>query len=292
MNWFRANRFLGTFLLMAGIAVIAALAFLFMARSNWNDAATRFDTDVAELGRLQRLNPFPSEDNLRKMKVHAEDYAAAVAKLKEDLKTRVLPAVQIAPSEFQTRLRVATAGVVERAHANKVKLPEVFFLGFDEYASALPDNAAAPALAQELSQIELLAGILVDARVDAVTALRRNAAATAAQNTTAPKPKPADARGPKTIERSVVDLSFVSTPAAARRVLNQIATAEKQFYIVRLLHVRNEKDKGPAREAGQVDDAAPQQPAAKPANAAAVNFIVGNEKIETAMRVEIVRFAF
>ena len=106
---------------------------------------------------------------------------------------------------------------------------------------------------------------------------------------------------PKVIERNVVEATFVSTPAAARKVLNQIAASDQQFFIVRLLHVRNEKEKGPPREVaadttGVVAAVSSSAPAgsteAKPAVATALNFIVGNERIETTAKIEIVRFMF
>jgi hypothetical protein len=82
-------------------------------------------------------------------------------------------------------------------------------------------------------------------------------------------------------------------------VLNQIAAANQQFCIIRLLHVRNEKEKGPPREvAAETVAAVPTPPPVAPAPGAktppgpALNFIVGNEKIETTARIEIVRFAF
>src|ERR1051326_7082784 len=173
MNWFRDNRFLGTFLVVFGVALIATLCFLFTAKSNWDEASARFTIASTELNRLERLAPYPNADNLRKMKAHAEDYSTALGKLKEELRTRVTPMPQIAPNEFQSRLRIALNAVADKAHANKVKLPDKFFLGFDDFASALPSEAAAPSLGQELVEIEWLMGAFLDARVDAVTAFRR-----------------------------------------------------------------------------------------------------------------------
>src|SRR5207248_10280819 len=115
-----------------------------------------------ELGRLQRLAPYPSADNLRKMKAHAEDYASALGKLKEELKIRAAPVAPMAPNEFQSHLRVAMNSVADKARANKVKLPDKFYLGFDEFASALPNESAAPLLGQELAQIEWLVNGLLD----------------------------------------------------------------------------------------------------------------------------------
>ena len=300
MNWFRLNRFLGTFLIVFGIATLAALFFLWSAKSGFNEARARFDENAAELNRLQRLAPFPSETNLRKMRTQAEDYAADLNRLKDELMTRVLPVVPMAPNEFQSRLRQAMTSIGERARANRVKLPENFFLGFEEFAAALPDTAAAPLLGQQLAQVELLLGILIDARVEAVTAFRRVPAAAASPSPVAPAAAAAaPARrgatapaGPQLIERNAVEATFLSSPGASRRVINQIATLHQQFYVMRALHVLNEKDKGPSREVAAGVSATPA-PAAPPGTpASALNFIVGNERIQTAARIEMLRFTF
>lgn len=293
MNWFRQNRFLGAFLLLFGVLTLALLYFLWSAKSSFDDAQARFHENAAELNRLQRLAPFPDEANLKKMKAQAEDYALQLNKLKEEMKTRVLPVVPMAPNEFQARLRQAMLSLGEKARANKVKLPENFYLGFDEFAAALPDTAAAPLLGQQLAQAELLLNILIDSRVEALTSFRRvpAAEATAASPPALPVAagKPPALAGPQILERSVVEASFISSPSAARRVVNQIAAVNQQFFIVRSLHVLNEKEKGPTREG-----AAPTATSASAtaANNSALNFIVGNERVQTSARIEMVRFTF
>src|SRR6202011_4700555 len=129
---------------------------------------------------------------------------------------------------------------------------------------------------------------LLDARVEALSAFRRSplpkehgTAATLPLAGT--QPNAACTIAPKLLERNVVELTFVSTPGAARKVINQIAGASREFCIMRVLHVRNEKDKGPPRESGGETSTAPSipapSPAAKATPAATLNFIVGNEKI-------------
>jgi len=71
MTWFRENRFPGTFLAAFGVALLAALWFSFSAKSDWDEASNRFANVATELNRLERLAPYPSADNLSKMKVHA-----------------------------------------------------------------------------------------------------------------------------------------------------------------------------------------------------------------------------
>lgn len=303
MNWFRQNRWLGTFLIVVGVLTIGALYFLISARSQSNEALARFQEAVNEKNRLETLDPFPSEANFRKMKLHLENYSAALNKLKEDLKTRIPSPAPLAPNEFQSRLRQAMLAVGEKARTNKVKLPDNFALGFDEYTTTLPNTAAAPLLGQELNQIEALVNILIEARVDGINVFRRQPlpeegrAVAAATPTPSPRPagSPAATPGAKLVERATLDLSFSSAPSAMRRVLNQIVSIPQQFYVVRLLHVRNEKEKGPPREeTGQgAATATTTQPAsAKPPPNAALTFIVGNEHIETAARVELLRPTF
>jgi len=307
MNWFRENRFLGSFLIIFGGCVLGGAVFMFSAKNDWDDAALRFHETAAELNRLERLAPYPSGENLRKVKAHADDYATALARLKDDLKTRVFPLQPMAPNEFQSRLRLTMTAVAAKAHASKVRLPDKFHLGFDEFASALPNEVAAPLLGQELAQVEWLLDALFEARVEALTSFRRTPLREE-HGTASPASMPASRKtgtiAPailKMIERNVVEATFVSTPAAARKVLNQIAASDQQFFIVRLLHVRNEKAKGPPREGaadttGVVAAISSPVPAgsteAKPAVATALNFIVGNERIETTAKIEIVRFMF
>lgn len=299
MNWFRHNRFLSAFLVTLAAVTIASTIFLWLAKSRFDGAKERFDQNASELNRLQHLTPFPNGTNLRNLKTQADDYAAELNKTKEELKLHVLPVKPMAPNEFQARLRQAMASVAERARVNRVKLPDNFFLGFDEFAAALPDTAAAPLLGQQLAQVEFLLYILIDARVDAISSLKRVAAADP-RGTPPPSSKgTSDARkggvaAAPLIERSNVDATFVSNPAAARRVFNQIMTANQQFYIIRTLHVLNEKDKGPPREentAAGTRASGAAVPGTGSANTA-LNFIVGNERIQTSARIEMLRFTF
>jgi hypothetical protein len=287
MNWYRENRFPGIFLALFGVGTLGVIWFLFVAKSDWEETAGRLAATAAELNRLERLSPYPNGENLRQMKAQAENYSGALARLKEELKMRVPPVTPVAPSEFQSRLRVVMAAIGDKARANKVKLPEKFFLGFDEFRSALPHERAAPLLAQELVQIEWLLNSLLDARVEAVTAFRR----TPLPEEGGAVPSSTRVTEAKSLERHVVETTFLSTPAAARKVINQIAGADRQFFcIIRLLHVRNEKEKGPPREGAEETGAVDR--AAQPESRTALNFIVGNERIQTSARIEIVRFTF
>jgi len=289
MNWYRENRWLGNFLIAFAVTALLALWFLFGARSGFTEASAQFNEAATERNRLEHLNPFPNEGNFRKTRTALDDYSATLTKLKAELRAQVLPVEPIAPNEFQSRLRRAIVNTTEKARANRVKLPENFHLGFDEFRTTLPTTAAAPLLGQELAQVELLFGILIDARVDAIAAVKRTtppAEATAAPTPPPKKPSAPANAAPPVVERAIVDLTFTASPSAMRKVSNQIASAERQFFIVRTLYVRNQQLKGPAREQTAATAGTTPPPTS------AIKFIVGNEHVEITARIEIVRFAF
>ena len=294
-------------MLLIGFASCALLtgALLYWRWSAWNDARRGFTEMVAERYRLGSLDPFPNDANYRKLQGYLERYSAALDKFKGQLKSEVAPAPPLAPNEFQSRLRQATLATLDRARANNVKLPDRFQLGFDEFARAMPDTAVTPLLGQELSQIQMLVNILLDAKVDSVTSLRRPPLPQERGASPTPTPpsvpgrtvataKPGSTPAPTLIERNIVDISFKAAPGAARRVLNEIAASTGQFFIIRTVYVHNEKDKGPPRERGASPTPPPSAQAspAQPGAAAALNFIVGNEHIEVSATIEMLRFSF
>ena len=300
-SWFQQNRALGTLLIVFGVSAVFAGVLLYWRWATWRDARQTFDQAAAERGRLEQLDPFPNDANYRKLQGYLDRYNTALDKFKDELKNSIVPAPPLAPNEFQSRLRQATVATLSRAQTNNVKLPDKFELGFDQFAMALPDTAVAPLLGQELSQIQMLINILLDAKVDSVTSLHRAPLPEERRSSLTPTPSPAAGRKaaptktatppPTSLQRNIVDVTFKATPAAARKVLNEIANSSGQFFIIRTLYVHSEKDKGPPRQRTEpTPPVASQTASGQPGPAAPLNFIVGNEHIEISATIEMLRF--
>ena len=302
MKWFQQNRALGTLLIVSGSCILVGAALLDWRWSVWSNAKQGFEHVTAERNRLQALDPFPNETNYRKLQSYLETYKAALDTFKNELKAEVAPAPPLPPNEFQSRLRQATLAAEDRARMNNVKLPVQFQLGFDEFARTMPDTAVATLLGQELSQVQMLINILLDAKVDSITSFRRRPLSEERGASATPTPSPerrvataAKARGaptPKLIERNVVEISFKAAPGAARKVVNEITSSAGQLFIIRTLYVHNEKDKGPPRERTGAPTPAPNPQASPGQGAGALNFIVGNEHVEVSATIEMLRFTF
>jgi hypothetical protein len=273
MNWYQQNRWLGNFMAAFSVGLVLTIWFLFYTRAEYSKALAQFKQARAERNRLEHLNPFPSQENFSETEAGLENYRASLDRVVEELKSQVAPSSPLAPNEFQSRLRQTIVAVTETAQRNRVKLPENFHLGFDEFTTALPESAASSLLAQQLAQIELLLEILIHNRVDEITGLRRPHA---------PTGSPA---GSMVVDRSIVEIIFKSSPLVQRKVLNQIASSERQIFVVRALHVRNERQDAPSREQASAIVSAAASPSA-------IKFIVGTEHVETAASVELVRLSF
>ena len=307
MKWFQQNRAFGTLLIAFAISVVLAIGLLYWRWSAWTQARQTFDQASAERNRLEQLDPFPNDANYRKLQGYVEKYSDTLDKFKASLKAEVAAAPPLAPNEFQSRLRQAVISAFDRARLNNVRLPDKFQLGFDEFTRVMPDTRVTPLLGQELSQIQMLVNILVDAKVDSVTGLRRAPLSEEQGASVTPAPSPTRGRPvaaaktsapPILIQRNVVDVSFKATPGATRRVINEIAASTGQFFIIRTLYVHNEKDKGPTRERTTSATPTPTPPPlspeqqGQPGAGPPLNFIVGNEHIEVSATIEMLRFVF
>lgn len=303
MNWFRQNKFLGLFLGALGLATFLALIFLLHEMGVARDEQTRLETTVTELKRLHATNPFPNESSLKKMRAKVASYKDSLGALERELRKRTLPTASLQPSEFQAQLRESVNALVEKAQANKVALPANFNLGFDDYATSLPNSLAAPLLGQELKAIVLLANAMVDARVDGLTSLTRTPLP---EENSAPTPTPPPLRGLRVaphaettspiITAHAVQISYAANATAARRALNEIATAKEQLFIIRALNVKSQSEKGPKREEATLAPTPTPTPAAVPAlsptlGAPPVKFIVGTEHINVTALIDIVTLA-
>ena len=303
MNWFRANPVWGAITLAIGLALFFTLGLLWWTKGNFEAEKEHYQANMANLRQLEASSPYPSAGNVRKMKAYLENYRTSLDKLKAELTLHVLPITSLPPNEFQMHLREAMTATTANARVHSVKLPENFNLGFPEYIAALPSTRDAPKLGQELTQIQFLLNIIIEARVDGIRMFRRaprdvNATAT----TSAPTPRGATGgSAPKAIERNIVEFAVSASPMAARKVINQISAADEQFFIMRSLHVKNQKEKGPPRETGASETANPAPnsavnttatpgPTSSASPPAALNFIVGNEHIDVSARVEMVNF--
>lgn len=311
MNWFKQNVF-ATVLLVITLIGSGVLIFLSLQKKT-ETAATRedFETQKAEYQRLTTQPIFPNQKNLDALEQQRKQYEERANVLQSEIAKIQLPVEQISPSQFQDKLAAATRDIMVKAAANKVEIAEEdFFLGFKEYRSQLPPQAAVADLNIVLNSIVDVTNKLIDARISRLEKITRiplpsEGGATAAPagnqapaaNANAARGKNNKAEPRKVLDRSTFIVEFVGGATPVQNFLNT-ATSGPQLLTMQLVRLQNEQLKGPPRtlpgaptdDQGAGVDPAPTEGTTEGAEAAPpINFILGEEKVIASVRFQIIR---
>jgi len=307
MNWIKENKFLTAFIavMVIGVGVLGYL--LYSASDQFDQVSSTYTSQVAQLNQLQSLTPSRTEDNLVKLKQQKDDYVKQIAGLQDKVATMQFPVEDLTPSSFQSALKDAVNDTEAKASAANVKLPDGFYLGFQDYQSVPPRNEAASALGQQLKAIKLVVDTLLTSRISEITAINRDplpqeskAQPADANATRPPVPAAAQSDESKLLTKETFQIAFNADQAKFQQALNAISANDEQFIIVRNLRLHNDQIKGPSRTKPAAAAAAPApgaldasgQPVADDATKNDwLQPIVGREKVNVTLSLEIVDFA-
>lgn len=318
MNWFKENKFLGVFL---GVVVLLAgvLVFLILgAMSRYDTASGNYESQSAELIRLESLQPYPDAGNLKKFEEQKADYVSTIEGLVTQAAEMKIPEGDVTPEAFQSALFASVTAFTTKAADASMKLPERFSMGFERYKDSLPKAEAAPLLARDLKAIELVLGYLLEHKILEIEALTREdipeeGESASAKPTVKQRAKAQPERAVKGSEKNSIikthgfSVSFIAAKGGSEAVLNDIAACTTQLLVPQVDDIQNEKLEGPSRTvqspaggappsqfapAGAVSPGQPGQPG-HAAGTGRVNvpspvFIVGEETVKSSFTVEIV----
>jgi hypothetical protein len=306
MTWFKENKFVAGVLVVTVLGAGALGWLLFGAKGKYDESASAFDKQAAELNRLETAPAYPDDQNLEVLKDQKVKHLAVIADLQKSLVAAEFTADPVSPTSFQDQLRAAVTQLTGRPGVPG--LPKGFYYGFEPYLTTPPNPEAAPVLGRELKAIQLIFQILLDSgkgRVQSVSYFSREPLPEeAVKKAEPPKPaapkKPGEKQAPVVeplVKPHYVDLVFVAEQRAVADVLNALASNKQQFYITRYIALHNTKETPPPRDAvsavAVVDPNAPATPPGPGSLDVAVKdpIILGKEKLEVTVRVEIVDFA-
>ena len=291
MNWIKANKFLAGFfaVMLVGIGVLGY--FLVSASSDYDTADENYRAKADELNRLRHLPLYPNTKNLKVLEAQKSEAAKMVADFQAQLATRQFSADEITPQEFQDRLKKAVTEIVAKAGAANMELPKdnKFYLGFDPYETRPPEVDAVGPLTKQLKAIQWILETLIDAKVTKLTSLTRNPLPEEKSLAGAAGSRRQDRQERNTkdlVAKFPVDLELVARQKSLAETLDAIVgVSARQFFIPRVVRIKNQRPKGPDRVAAGAPAGAPGQPAVP------LGYIVGEEQLEVSMRLEIVQFA-
>ena len=307
MNWIKENKFLTGFIVVTLLGA-GALAFLVLAaKGKLEEADQRYNVAAAELTRLQSGAPFPDAGNLKKMEDLKKAHRAAIEDLQKNLAATQIPLDPLEPAKFQDLLKTTVDRVKAAAAGAGVALDEKFYMGFDKYQTEPPKPEAAAPLGRMLKSMELVVGMLIENKVTQITELKRELLPEEGGKKDAAPAKPGakDDAAKALVTRHPFDVVFIAHEGKFHSFINSVVTSKKQFFVPKSVTVKNDVEQGPSRV--DPNKVVPQQPPPKPpdnpdpnAPAPAVpapppeeatRLLVGEEKLQIAVKIDVVDFA-
>ncbi|MBX3748046.1 MAG: Amuc_1100 family pilus-like protein [Verrucomicrobiae bacterium] len=176
MPWIKKN----LMLVLGGLVGLVLLGgsgfFLYSESSREADINAQLEEKQNEWGRLNNLNPFPEDRNIQLVREEAERMEQLALSLRSTL--HPLPAPEVTDT-FSLRLLIENtiSELRGEAEAAGVELPDRYAFTFQrlrDHAGQFDSNAI-PRIAQQVAHISTLCRVLFNAKVHALSTIRRSA---------------------------------------------------------------------------------------------------------------------
>jgi len=306
------------------ILISAAGSFLWYTTSNsLSEVRQAIEQEKSALTKIQNRANFPSENNIKAFETVIGKIETDISVVRQILQESKVPGESIPGDVFQTRFARMKQQLIEACQSLGITIPENFQFAFSFYATNTPSREDTEALTQQLGIIENLTRILIDARVNRITSFKRmiveknlpsgvvleagggltslRATQAAGQDFFPPIPSNEQLR----YNTLPFILEFESDENSLRRIINDLSrppslnqTDKKPYFVIRALELTNSKTTLPTldvlRASSAQEDAISQRQSttmAAPAQASiAPKIVVGNELVQTRMRVDYIEF--
>lgn len=293
-----ASLLAAVFLLLAGIAG-------WFAYGSWDGyftARQANDDAIAELNRLGKQSPAPSEANLEQLTKTLNSEQASLKELLKALQKYRIPEIpglekakpQDAPRILQDALREQVTKLKSQATAAGAVLPAGFYLALEDYESRLPSPDDTALLAKQITVFGWIAEKLLS-HSGLIIAEFSKPGSSSGTSTAKTERKTPSANAPKGDlpyeNRGVLKLSFRCDQGSLREILNSFS-ASPYFLVIDSLQLQNTATEPPRRESGSEQanppDAAPSQDGQ--ATVKRLPIIVGREEINVSLRINVLEF--
>jgi len=167
-----------TLLLIAGAAVLVLIAvpafLLYQGISRFSHTEQKLRRSVNSLKQYYRQDPFPSPQNLKKVKENTRTLEEWFDSLTIRLSRGQQEIADKSPTAFMGLLSDTENRLIGFAEKTGVDIPENFAFGFNRYDGGVPPSPNdVPKLTLQLAVVETVCRVLFAARADGIVSIRR-----------------------------------------------------------------------------------------------------------------------
>ncbi len=292
MSWIKQNKFLSGFIAVMVVGAGALGYLLFKEQSRYAEVRADYETKASELNRLETLKPYPDTENLKKIEAQKAQHVAAIEVLDKNVAAAQIPVEPLTREAFQDELRKAVTRITNKAKDSGLALPAMFYLGMEKYQTEPPLPEAAPVLGRQLKALEFVITKMIEDKIVGISKFERDALPEEegkARKDAPAKPGASPAKSEKSAKHLVayrgVQMEFTAEQSRFRNFLDEIVAEKSQFYVPRLVIVKNEKDAAPPRDQPGVKEG-PNK-----GEDTSTKVVFGSEKLNITLVLDIVDFA-
>jgi hypothetical protein len=167
------------FLLVSGgiclVLLVAATMFLLKGRTSYAAVDGDLQTALTRLDRLQKRSPYPSRENVARVRKHHEALSRFLADWVGDLRKGQMEPESMEAAAFKKVMEKTINDLYAEAD-ERMLLPERFAFGFDKYyvEGAFPKDADISRLTIQLKTIQRLFGLLRESKVTELVSIERD----------------------------------------------------------------------------------------------------------------------
>ena len=283
---------------LGAVLLLGSLIFgylLWQTSDAFSEAEGKYNEQVAELDRLQKLELYPKAENQKILEEQMASAHEAAIMLHRKLLPMSFPLEPLSPEQFQDKLDAAVKKSMEKAAAAGVNLSDKFYLGFAEYRTATPRPEAAAALGRQLKCIALAVDTMIEKQVASIDKITRTPLVeeldASREPVAAPTPKPRSKSAPL-LSSYPFEIQFSSEQRGFENVLNELSANEQQFFIIRPVMIKNQSEKAPKKiDPNAATEAAKTAAAGAPLKNDKLRYVLGSEKLNVSLRFDAVVFA-
>jgi len=286
---------------LIGLGAVLLIVFIglgwmvIQSSSAFDDAATRYQAQVAELDRLQKLPLYPEASNLKVLEDQKKVAADSAVTLHQQLVPMAFPLEPLTPEQFQDQLTATVKRLMDKATQAGVTLSDKQYLGFAEYRTATPKPEAATALGRQLKCIDLAVDTLIEKKVSSIDKITRPPLPEeldTPQAAVAPKGGKAVPAKQELVTKFPFDIQFIAEQKAFQGALNDLSKATGQFFIIQPLSIKSQGEKAPKKaDSGSDRAAAIAAGAGGTPSPEKMKYVLGAEKLNVTLRFDSVVFA-
>ena len=250
--------------ILAGVTVLCAGGLYFFAgkgSSRYDTAKEQYTALSDEIGKMENLPLYPNADNKENKEKAVAAYQAEATQLAQKLQALRPAVMPVSDPQTFTNTLVKTAEATMKSYADarpgpdKVAIPQGFYLGFEDYTSTPAQQGATSILTYQLGAISEMHSLLAAAKPVGLLNFMREPLEEEKGGTYAPI-----AGSP--YRALPVEIAFAGPESTLRDFINGLQKSKTNFYLIRTIRVKNEKQTGPKASDVRFETDKPKGPAA------------------------------